>query len=80
MPGRLGAQRSMPNIWGNNGRKIGEVKDLGNRDQNTYDEHGQPLGKVRKQGTYDKNAQKISSTRDAGLTFGSEDQREGRGR
>lgn len=69
----------MPNIWDNKGRKIGEVKDLGTRDQNTYDEHGQPLGKVRKQGTYEKNSQKISSTQDAGLTFG-RDQREGRGR
>ena len=51
-------------------RKIGEVKDLGNGDQNTYDHNSQPQGKVRKQGTYDKNGQKISTTRDAGLTFG----------
>jgi hypothetical protein len=60
----------MANIWGNNGRKIGEVKELGNGDQNTYDENGQPLGKVRKQGTYDKEWRKISSAKDAGLTFG----------
>jgi hypothetical protein len=57
-------------IWDSKGRKIGEVKDLGNGDQNTYDQNGQPLGKVRKQGTYNKDGQKISSTRDAGLTFG----------
>jgi len=60
----------MANIWDSKGRKIGEVKDLGNGDQNTYDHNGQPLGKVRKQGTYDKAGQKISSTKDAGLTFG----------
>jgi hypothetical protein len=60
----------MANIWDNKGRKIGEVKELGNSDQNTYDQNGQPLGKVRKQGTYGKNGRKISPTRDAGLTFG----------
>ena len=60
----------MANIWDSKGRKIDEVKDLGNGDQNTYDHNSQPQGKVRKQGTYDKNGQKISTTRDAGLTFG----------
>jgi hypothetical protein len=69
----------MPNIWDKEGKLIGSVKNVGSGDLNTYDEHGQPLGKVRKQGTYEKNGQKISTTRDAGLTFGS-DQREGRRR
>jgi hypothetical protein len=69
----------MATIWDSKGRKIGDVKDLGNGDQNIYDHTGQPLGKVRKQGTYDKDGQKISSTRDAGLTFG-RDQDDHRGR
>jgi hypothetical protein len=67
---RPGAPDSMAIIWDSKGRKIGEVKDLGNGDQNTYDHNGQPLGKVRKLGTYGKEGRKISSTRDAGLTFG----------
>lgn len=50
----------MANIWDRNGRKIGEVKDLRNGDQNTYDHNGQPLGKVRKLGTFDKDGTGVS--------------------
>jgi hypothetical protein len=56
-------------IWDRFGRLIGTTKSLPNGDHNTYDEHGQPLGKVQKLGTFDKNGQKTSSTRDAVLTF-----------
>lgn len=59
----------MANIW-SNGKKIGETKDLGNGNSNTYDSNGQPLGKVRDNGTYDKDNHRISDTRDSGLTFG----------
>lgn len=71
-PAGRGAPDSMTIIWDSKGRKIGEVKDLGNGDQNTYDHNAQPLGKVRKLGTYGKEGRKISSTRDAGLTFGNQ--------
>ncbi len=64
-------------VWDRFGRLIGTVKNVGDGDLNTYDREGQPLGKVRKLGTFNKNGRKISSTRDAGLTFGR--QREGRG-
>jgi YD repeat-containing protein len=60
----------MTNIWDRFGRLIGSVQETGNSGQNTYDEHGQPLGSVRETGTYDKGGRKVSTTRDAGLTFG----------
>jgi YD repeat-containing protein len=59
----------MANVWDRFGKIIGSVRDLGNGESNTYDEHGQPLGKVRETGTYDNNGRKISSTQDSGLTF-----------
>jgi YD repeat-containing protein len=58
----------MANIWDRSGRLIGSVNKLG-KDVNTYDDKGQPLGKVRQSGTYENRGNKISSTRDAGLTF-----------
>ena len=60
----------MPTVWDRFGRLIGTVRDLGNGDANTYDGKGQPLGQVRKNGTYEVRGNKISDTRDPGLTFG----------
>jgi YD repeat-containing protein len=57
------------NVWDREGHLIGSVKKSGKNDLNTYDEKGRPLGKVRQTGTYDNRGTKISSTRDAGLTF-----------
>ncbi len=57
-------------IWDSFGRLIGSVKKFDNGDQNSYDQNGQRLGSVRRTGTFDKNGRKISSTQDAGLTFG----------
>jgi YD repeat-containing protein len=59
----------MANIWDAEGKLIGSVEDLGNGDANTYDEHGQPLGKVRQNGTFTNTNQKISWTKNTGLTF-----------
>jgi hypothetical protein len=60
----------MPNIWDRFGRRTGSVEKSGDEDSNTYDEHGQPLGKVRQTGTYEVGGNKISRERDPGLTFG----------
>lgn len=57
-------------IYNGKGQPIGEVRDLGKGDSNTYDNKGQPLGHTRANGTYDKNDHKISPTADSGLTFG----------
>lgn len=57
-------------VWDSKGRKIGEVKEFSNGDTNTYDHNGQPLGKTRSTGTYTNHDEKISPTRDSGLTFG----------
>ena len=57
-------------IWDSFGRLIGTVKKLGDGDQNAYDDQGQRKGSVRKTGTFGRDSRKISSTRDAGLTFG----------
>lgn len=60
----------MANIWGSDNKLIGSVEKSGDKgDLNTYGSTGQPLGKVRESGTYKPNATKISTTRDAGLTF-----------
>ena len=59
----------MANIWDRFGRRIGSVEKSGREDLNTYDEKGQPLGKVRKTGTYEVRGNKISTARDPGLTF-----------
>jgi hypothetical protein len=48
---------------------VGSVEKSGNKDWNTYDKNGQPLGKVRTMGTYEVRGNKISSERDPGLTF-----------
>jgi hypothetical protein len=76
--GKHNTQSDCMKIWDSFGRLLGTVRDLGNGDLDTYDEKGQPLGKVRKLGTFDKNGRKISSTSDSGLTFGR--QRDDRGR
>ncbi len=60
----------MANIWNRFGRLIGSVQRSGTDDLNTFDNKGQPLGKVRDNGTYEVRGNKISSERDAGLTFG----------
>ncbi len=59
----------MANIWNRFGRLIGSVEKSGTG-ANTYDDKGQPLGKVRDNGTYEVRGNKISSERDPGLTFG----------
>ena len=59
----------MANIWDRFGRLIGSVEKSG-KDADTFDNKGQPLGKVRKTGTYENRGNKISSERDPGLTFG----------
>ena len=59
----------MANIWDRFGRLIGSVEKSGSG-QNTYDNHGQPLGQVRDNGTYEIRGNKISATRDPDLTFG----------
>lgn len=60
----------MATIWDRFGKLIGSVDKFRNGDANTYDDHGQPLGKVRQNGTYEVRGNKISSERDPGLTFG----------
>lgn len=65
----FGLRGAMANIWDRFGRLIGSVKKSGEDDLNTYDHKGQPLGKVRRLGTYEIGGNKISSTRDPGLTF-----------
>jgi hypothetical protein len=65
---RLGG--TMASIWDRYGHLIGTVVSSGKDDFNTYGHDGQPLGKVRKLGTFDARGNKISSTRDPGLTFG----------
>jgi hypothetical protein len=60
----------MANVWDRFGRLIGSVNWSDKGDANTYDDKGQPLGKVRTNGTYEARGNKISSTRDPGLTFG----------
>ena len=60
----------MATIWDRFGRLIGSVQEFSDGDANTYDDHGQPLGKVQRTGTYEVRGNKISSERDAGLTFG----------
>ena len=59
----------MGNIWDRFGHRIGSVETAGNGDVNTFNEKGQPLGKVRRTGTYESRGNKISSERNPGLTF-----------
>jgi hypothetical protein len=56
-------------IWDTFGQLIGTVRKFESGDQNSYDQNGQRSGAVRKTGTFDKSGRKISSARDAGLTF-----------
>ena len=53
----------MANIWDRFGRLIGSVEKSGKDDANTYDNKGQPLGKVAKTGSYEVRGNKISSER-----------------
>jgi len=59
----------MANIWDRFGRLIGSVERSGNGDADTYDEKGQPLGRVTKLGTYEIRGNKISSERDPGANI-----------
>lgn len=59
----------MANVWDRFGRLIGSVRKSG-ADQDTYDNKGQPLGKIRRLGTYEARGNKISSEKEPGLTFG----------
>jgi hypothetical protein len=54
------------NIWGSNGKKLGETRESGNTTR-VYDRNGQPSGSVKPTGTYNQSGTKITSTRDAGL-------------
>src|SRR5271163_653746 len=60
---------TMANIWDRFGRLIGSVERSGNGDADTYDEKGQPLGRVTKLGTYEIRGNKISSERDPGANI-----------
>lgn len=65
----FGREVVMANVWDRFGRLIGSVRKSGAEVLNTYDNKGQPLGKVRANGTYEVRGNKISSERDPGLTF-----------
>lgn len=54
------------NIWGSNGKKLGEIQEQGNTTK-VYDHNGQPAGSVKPTGTYTNSGSKVTSTRDAGL-------------
>jgi hypothetical protein len=50
----------MANVWDGFGKLIGSVRRSENGDANTYDNQGQPLGKVRQTGTYEVRGDRIN--------------------